>query len=427
VQNCLRRTIVFKALGRDAMKLKLITSSVALSLAASTAFAATADSLKLELDKLKASQAALEKQVAMLKTSGGKEGGPVHVGPVGGGMIAGQSSRFGRDLQMLKLLQKAGKDAPRLTIGGNMELDATYTRDSGGPYNTSGYTKDKNSSSIYVDTARLDFLAKLNDWALVDIQYDIASKLRSGYLTIGNLDKSPIYFSIGQYFPYFGDFGGHTYNNPLTTDYFRISSATGAAALGFSQGGLNISAALFKSKRSNVTHVNDWTLQANYSFKAGPVKAKVGAGYVADITSHSLRSITAKNTLDALPAANVSAKMAMGPVSFKVNYAQTTKDVKRTDNQDKKVSAYNIQAGYSTTIIKPVDFSVSYSATKNVDRVDTSGTNQFKNQILVGAGVSVLPSTYVSLEYGNIAQYESTTSDKTNRYSVLTLDFWLTF
>ncbi|AKP73367.1 hypothetical protein AVI51_15335 [Piscirickettsia salmonis] len=415
------------------MKLKLITCSVALSVAASTTFAATADSLKLELDKLKASQVALEKQVEALKTGKGKEGGSVHMGPIGGGMIAGQSSRFGRDLQMLGLLQKAGKDAPRLTIGGNLEADVVYGRnvaDGSSIYNSQGYVKGQNASAIFLDTARLDLLAKLNDWAFVDWQLDFASgaDTRSGYLTIGNLDKSPVYLSAGKYFPYFGDFGGHVYNNPLSTDYFRISSAVGAIALGYSQDNLNVSAALFKSKRANVTQVKDWTLQANYSFKVGQVKAKVGAGYVADITGHALSDITAQNTLDALPAANVSAKMAVGPVSFKVNYAQTTKDVNRTDMQDKKVSAYNIQAGYSTTIIKPIDFSVSYSATKNLNGVVTSN-KQFKNQVLVGAGVAVMPGAYVSLEYGNIAQYANPTleSSDTNRYSVLTLDFWLTF
>ncbi|ODN43712.1 LbtU family siderophore porin [Piscirickettsia litoralis] len=424
------------------MKLKLITCSVALSLAASTAFAATADSLKLELDKLKASQAALEKQVEALKTGKGKEGGAVHFGRVGGGKITSQSSRFGRDLGMLKLLKKAGEDAPRFTLGGILEADISYGKDTtaadsgvagDGIYNTNGYAEGQTASSIYLDTVRLDILAKLNDWVLVDWQLDIAksSPLRTGFVTFGNLSKSPVYFSLGKIVPYFGDFGGHTYNNPLSTDYFRISKGKLAGTLGYYQDNLNISASVFETDRGTAAdnHVNDWTLQANYAFKVGQVKAKVGAGYVRDITGHALRGMTAKDTKDPLPAANISAKMAVGPVSFKVNYAQTLKDVARTvTTESKKVSAYNLQAGYSTKIIKPVDFSISYSGTKNANGT-TSSKSQFKNLILVGAGVSVLPSTYISLEYGNMAQYADPTSasSDTNRYSVLTLDFWLTF
>ncbi|ODN41790.1 LbtU family siderophore porin [Piscirickettsia litoralis] len=442
------------------MKYKLLVSAVTI-LVISSVSGFAAQPLQLQIDQIKAQQQQLQQQLAQLQGNS-SSGGLVYVGEVGGKLISAKSSRFGRDLGLLKSLQKAGNQAPLLTLGGVLEANASYGRSvlpnsDDKILSTNGFAANQNSSSVWLDTARLDVLARINDWVNTDLQLDLhkSTVLRTGVLTIGNLNESPMYFTLGKMYPYFGDFSGHntSTNYPLTTNYFRIKAISGAS-LGFYQSGLNSSLTVFKNQAqltqagttpivysaSNNNHINDWIFNTNYSFNVNNIKAKVGVGYIADLTNVSDSSIARGQIFEKngeqLPAWNMSGQLAIGPISFKANYAQTTKEIARTGGGELK--GYNLQAGYKFNWVKPIDILLGYSALKNTDYLIqpnlTSGTVNsltsepgLKNQWLLGIRAKLLRNTWGALEFARVGQYSSLTSDDTSHYNIVTADFYVKF
>jgi hypothetical protein len=99
-------------------------------------------------------------------------------------------------------------------------------------------------------TAEIDVGVMAGNWidAFFSITYNSTSTdtgsrvpnnelyLQRGFLTIGNLKKSPIYFSIGQMYVPFGRYASAMITTPLTQSMGRISAR--AAVLGYSNGPL---------------------------------------------------------------------------------------------------------------------------------------------------------------------------------------------
>lgn len=140
-----------------------------------------------------------------------------------------------------KALQKLGTSLKRralIGISGGVEGDLVEQ---------SGW-KRKTNGDIDLGTAELDIGVYAGTWAdaFLSIAYDSSSTasgsrvpsdtlyLKRGFVTIGNLEKSPFYFSIGQMFTPFGRYDSAMITTPLTQSMAR--TAARAAVLGFSEG-----------------------------------------------------------------------------------------------------------------------------------------------------------------------------------------------
>ena len=106
-----------------------------------------------------------------------------------------------------------GPRHPSLTIGGKLVTMFETRRDYNGTHR----------GDIDIDTARIDLMAEVNPWVSANMIIDYStdkdesdpvverSKLRLDreYLTIGNLARSPFYFSVGQMYAPFGSFSSY--------------------------------------------------------------------------------------------------------------------------------------------------------------------------------------------------------------------------
>jgi outer membrane murein-binding lipoprotein Lpp len=126
-------------------------------------------------------------------------------------------------------------DRPILQVSGSV---------AGELYSASGYHSTP-SNGINLSTAEFDFNAIASSWAnaFMSLDYNgspISSGNREpnssiylgrGFLTIGNLDVSPIYFSAGQMYVPFGRYANSMVDTPLDESVARIR--TPAVLLGF--------------------------------------------------------------------------------------------------------------------------------------------------------------------------------------------------
>ncbi|ODN42939.1 LbtU family siderophore porin [Piscirickettsia litoralis] len=440
------------------MKVKMIVAAVAVAgLTATAANAADNGKLQLQINQLKAQQTQLQQQVANLQGQG-QTAGAVHVGPVGGELIASNNYN-GRGLDLLKSIAKAGSNAPLLTIGGTLEADGQYNRNGTvGSGSTSGNPvenayKGNSASAFYLDTARIDVLANVNDWVHGEMSYDLNStasdKLHTGSLLIGNLNQLPVYGQIGKFYPDAGLFGLATddiYSDNLAKHYFRPGAQNGAS-VGFYKAGLHTSLTAFKTSttQANINNPNqatsDWSAQADYTFNAGQVNATVGAGYVSNIvnTNDDLTITGADKNTGRIPMANISAKVGVGPFDILATYAQSLKAVNNRTGiaGDTKLKAFDVEGAYHFQMVKPMTVMLGYSRTYGFDTANVTDTSNTTNtgpkhdQWLLGVNSEVFKNTTVGLEYARVSQYTNVIANSSNtstsHYNVLTADMTVKF
>lgn len=126
-----------------------------------------------------------------------------------------------------------------IELSGGLEGQAIYDNDFSGP----------DQGSIALSTAEIDIVPMVSTWASGFFSLDYNTQpastgsrnpiatiyLKRGFLTIGNLDKSPIYFSMGQMYPAFGRYSSALLTAPLTLSMMRILAPT--MDLGFIKNG----------------------------------------------------------------------------------------------------------------------------------------------------------------------------------------------
>lgn len=117
-----------------------------------------------------------------------------------------------------------------IELSGGLEGQAIYDADYQGGDN----------GSISLSTAEIDIVPMVSTWAsgFFSLDYDSSPAstgarnpvstiyLKRGFVTIGNLDKSPIYFSLGQMYPAFGRYSSAMLTAPLTLSMMRILAPT---------------------------------------------------------------------------------------------------------------------------------------------------------------------------------------------------------
>lgn len=153
------------------------------------------------------------------------------------------------------------------------------------------------NNGVTLSHAEFDMHAIASSWAslFMSWEYDNAPAglgvrqpndriyLRRGFLTIGNLNRFPVYFTIGQLYVPFGKYSSNMISTPVTESLARIRAQ--AAILGFSHAGFY---AQVYGYAGNMGGANPIFKQggANAGYQHHFAKDKsvdVGAGYVSNI------------------------------------------------------------------------------------------------------------------------------------------------
>ena len=131
---------------------------------------------------------------------------------------------FRRTLKKEATKEEAGEEQPaeksllqkingRVTFGGLVEVEATTGKDYEG-------TKE---SDITLATVELGLDAEITDWVnghilLLYEEDDTPLCVDEGFITLGNLEKFPLYFAAGKMYVPFGAFETNMISDPLTLE-----------------------------------------------------------------------------------------------------------------------------------------------------------------------------------------------------------------
>lgn len=162
---------------------------------------------------------------------------------------------------------------------------------------------------LTLGSSELDVAAALNQnvEAYIAIAYDAsppevgprinnsAFNLNMGFVNIGNLDKTPFYFTAGQLYVPFGRYSSSMISSPVTLDMARTK--TRPFILGYKsqdETGPFISTYIYRSDttlgRAGVGGVN-----AGYSYAFDEIRGEVGASYISSINDAAGMQSTAAN------------------------------------------------------------------------------------------------------------------------------------
>jgi hypothetical protein len=245
------------------------------------------------------------------------------------------------------------------------------------------------SSSLDITAAELDTTAFISPWvsAFVALKWNSTTlgnyiKANRAFITLGNLNKSPFYASLGSMYVPFGRYSTQLIADPVTKVMGRALAGHSALLAGFSKPNLSIQGFGFRGD-SNYGKNGDkkddvFGADANYyaNYKNG--KAQLGAGLITnlsealDLQSYSYQSntygFTGHNMSKRVPAFDLNAQASFGAFQATGEFIGTTTDYDAKDMTFNKVGAkpkaLHLEGSYNFNMInRPSSVGIYYDHT----------------------------------------------------------------
>ncbi len=244
-------------------------------------------------------------------------------------------------------------------------------------------------SGVYFTQATLDAMSRLTNWSTLFLSGTDSSIGRSdsdanylysqhAFLLLGNLDKSPLYSTIGINTIPFGVFvGSGPWDTPLTAAYFNPSQAP-QLSLAFNKNGWDIAASTLKNQDDSQAN---YAYHLNYNKTIQDFSFQLGAGYFTNLNLSETMGFTNRssikrsikklarvgNTTNLGNITDLNGSISYGPFSLSAEY--DAGNTKISDNKAKP-AAYAVIANYVKTIKgKDLTFGISYSEAFHLENV----------------------------------------------------------
>ncbi len=243
--------------------------------------------------------------------------------------------QFSANTFALQLLQaKNTFNNNDLIIGGSLQTDWQHWH--GKSLTTTPVSIYDHGQDLYLTQATLDIMGNVSHWATTFLSIadgHIGQPFPNGndifinraMVMIGDLDKFPVYTTIGINTIPFGVFAGSgVWDTPLTGSYFNPSQAP-MVSIAYYNKGLNVSVSKFSD---DANHQNHTVMSAYYNHTMDKFNYSLGAGYLTDLQSNDTGTITThrKRKRD-IPAGlhlgditDVNASMGYGPLLLSGEY-----------------------------------------------------------------------------------------------------------
>ena len=294
-----------------------------------------------------------------------------------------------RGLNALRDIHEAPPSHPFLKFSGKVEGQMIAQRANDGHYH----------SDINLSTFELDIMAAMDKWVtgFIALDYDDSpvnngrvnnSRLfvEKGFITIGNLEKTHFFFTIGQgYFP-FGQYSSALISTPLTMALARVKMR--GAEIGYTHpGDYGLTADLFAFRADNLNYftnnrVAEGGINLSYAFPIKQMDNSIGLSYITNMAesggmeSTGLNSFTGFSNNSAVmfmhrvPGIDVRLNSALGKVSFIAEYVAATKrfDPRNLtyNGRGARPTALHVEAGYNFKVFnKPTNLAVGYGVTSD--------------------------------------------------------------
>ncbi|WP_115148656.1 LbtU family siderophore porin [Legionella quateirensis] len=280
-------------------------------------------------------------------------------------------------------------------------------------YNTRPYIGPP-TNDIDLTTANITALAGMGSWVTGFFSFDYDNQppdgltppqigpreansrvyLEQGYLSIGNLNKSDWYGSIGQMYLPFGQYNGFMINSPLTSTLFSTIERPILLGYTHSTDKAELDLDAYGYQGETVTSVignntiNEWGLSAQYTLTESNWNGGIGVGYISNIADAEGMQLNSQNSQfctvfggfaypcgngnilkHKVPGFDFNASYSINAYSFVAEYLTATTAFAIEDlsynRHGAKPQAFDIEAAYSFTIFnKPSSIAIGYTLTR---------------------------------------------------------------
>ena len=437
---------------------------VGLSLATRTAHADRLDRLIERLDRLEEENRQLRSELEALKaemsraTEAGQRAAAPESGSDGATRFVNVDSEFGYEIldpttninrkqRLILDRRQDGTLAPnRLHVQGAVTTIANYqksNRDHKFGYlmrhPTASNQVGDTVSEATIHSVQLGLTGTLGDWITANSQFlydpeqsfgtgtntDLERnqvQVRRAYVLFGNLDRAPLYASLGKMAV---PFGLTDTVNPFTasTVWHAFGGLANGVTAGYTGEGLNLSAmgvqggAQFRAANTPVkgtdvpSRLNNYALDANYSFALGPTGSLLlggsylrGTAYCQDYPVQHFLPCREEN-----PALDVYGRLVLGDFTLKGEFARTIDEWPGTFNPampefpTSKVTSFDLGIRYRLDSAGgPVDLSAEFS---RFDAGPDGAPWEDQDQIVLGAAWFTRPSVKLFAEFIRVNGY----------------------
>lgn len=326
----------------------------------------------------------------------------------------------------------------QIDMSGYLEFDAQYWRaDTNLAIGESGNYLSRSGTGVYLTTFDIDMMSNMNDWTTAFVKFeedglgtsDEATKLKKAIITIGNLDKTPFFMTVGKSFLPFGTYsGGGAWSVPLTRSVFRPSEVP-QILFGYYRNGFNSNIAFFQNGLGS-RFVRDYVYSFYYT---SPVKNDLrvilGGGYLNDMRGlpsglgTAFKSTGVLSSAKRIPAWDGSAEFdfkkfdlvgeyltALRQGTYNSNASTSGQTVATNGESQGRAHTWMLGAGYGDELFgKAMNYSVSYSRAYNMKGVPMgwssqavpgpSAFNGIKSSWIVSATRTITRNILASLEW----------------------------
>ncbi len=327
-----------------------------------------------------------------------------------------------------------------LVMGGYLEEDMQDWSQNG--VVTSPTTAGK-SSQLALTSLNVDAMSDVNDWVQIFTSLKMisdttshaapTSQFNKAFVTVGNLDKTPFYLTMGKVYIPFGVFGGNgPWSVELNRAYFRANE-TPQFIVGFFQDGLSSSFSVFKDSARDTAPNFAYNINYAYTINSDWSYA-VGASYMNDIIGASQTAIGGAYTSDDIdhghginPAIDLNAQVSYLIYTLSGEYNQTLKDnyagsgaapgAPAGTNIGKTKAWYVSGSATPVLLQKPTTFMVTYSGAAGIDGIPVGLSNDLSNgptasyglkqAWILGVSRPVIKNIIVGVEYNRATTYRN--------------------
>jgi len=294
-----------------------------------------------------------------------------------------------------------GKINERVTLNGVVEVEAVSAEDYDGA----------DISDIILATVALGLDAEITEWVnahillLYEEYVTEPMDLDEGTITLGNLEKFPIYLTAGKMYVPFGYFESNMISDPLTLELGETRES--AALVGFEASGFYGSLYAFNSdinETGDDDKIASFGANAGYDYFKDNMSLDLGAGWINNIAAADIRSgyfyladITEVQDYPSGLTAHLT--LGYGPFMLIGEYLGAL-DAFQVDELDfngtgAEPSAWNLEVAYTREIKgKETTFAVGYQKTDEALALELP-----EERILATIGVEIWKYTSLALEY----------------------------
>ena len=366
-------------------------------------------------------------------------------------------------LSMLQVKNKFGsaENGHRaLVFGGYVEADtqgwwgSNYGTGnaSNGSVSTGAYGQ---GAGVYLTTANLDVMANLNDWTqtyMVISGTQNSIGIQQAFVTFGNLDKFPLFMTIGKNRIPFGTYaGGGPWISSIAQGLFRPTQFTNIT-VAYAKDGLNTNLSVFSGERNNGNNPGDaatitntsvaglanatdghtngnfmYSIFYNGSIGNTGVDYGVNTGYLYNLANSTApagtligSNGTAYNIQNRNSVINLEGHVAYNDFALYSGWFGTTMKQQYTNNS--RAGAWYIQGNYSPTMKlfgsdRETIFSVAYNGAYNTQLLPMSVAGKsdssvqvtgVQKEVVTAVQREVMSQVFLGLEYAWLGMYDKT-------------------